>query len=166
MIEPMNPFMVLRVIVSFDECLLCAAAFQRVPLLIASANRDESRWGSGPTDSTSTAASPGILRLVPAFMASWGRWLPGSRAKRCALAARVASITIESDAVHRDSTGLRALSSLPVRVVGNDVQRRDAPFAQTRRRGGNAFTRHTTGLCKSGPGCSRAKTLAALMVGP
>jgi hypothetical protein len=35
-----------------------------------------------------------------------------------ALAARVASITIEGDAMHRDSTGLRALSSLPVRVVG------------------------------------------------
>jgi hypothetical protein len=34
-----------------------------------------------------------------------------------ALAARVTSIEIEGDAVHRDSTGLRALSSLPVRVV-------------------------------------------------
>jgi hypothetical protein len=51
-------------------------------------------------------------------MAAWARSSPGSKAKRCALAARVASITIVGDAVHRDSTGLRALSSLPVRVVG------------------------------------------------
>jgi hypothetical protein len=34
-----------------------------------------------------------------------------------ALAARVASITIGGDGVHPDSTGLRALSSLPVRVA-------------------------------------------------
>ena len=34
-----------------------------------------------------------------------------------ALANRVASIEITGEAVYRDSTGLRALSSLPVRVV-------------------------------------------------
>jgi hypothetical protein len=31
---------------------------------------------------------------------------------------RVASITIDNDAVHRDRTGLRVFSSLPVRVAG------------------------------------------------
>jgi hypothetical protein len=40
---------------------------------------------------------------------------------------------------HRDGTGLRALSSLPARVVGNDVRRRDGPFAKTRRQGGKRF---------------------------
>jgi hypothetical protein len=105
-----------------------------VPLLIASTNRDESRLERADR-LDSPAASPGILRSVPAFMAARPRWLPGSKAKRCALAARVASITI----VHRDSTDLRALTWLPVRVVENDVRIRDRPFVRTRRRGEKRF---------------------------
>jgi hypothetical protein len=52
-----------------------------------------------------------------------------------ALAARVASITIEATPCIATAPRPRALSSLPVRVVGNDVRRRDEPFAKTRRRG-------------------------------
>ncbi|HKS18322.1 MAG TPA: cytochrome P450 [Bradyrhizobium sp.] len=91
---------------------------EKVLLLIASANRDESRWErADQLDITRRVAGhigfgTGIHGCVGQMVAR----LEGESVLS-ALATRVASIDMEGDAVHRDSTGLRALSSLPVRVT-------------------------------------------------
>jgi 4-methoxybenzoate monooxygenase (O-demethylating) len=96
------------------------AAYQKVLLLIALANRDESRW-ERPDQLDITRRVAGQIAFGTGIHGSVAPdRSPGSKARRVlgALAARVVSITIEGDAVHHDSPGLRAFSSLPVRVTG------------------------------------------------
>lgn len=57
------------------------AEYEKVLLLLASANRDESRW-SGRTSSTSPVASPAISGSGPASTAVSARWWRGSKARR------------------------------------------------------------------------------------
>lgn len=91
---------------------------EKVLLLLASANRDETRW--------ERADEFDVTRRVSGHMA-FGTGIHGcvgqmvarleAEAVLSALANRVAAIEIVGDAVYRDSSGLRALSSLPIRVV-------------------------------------------------
>jgi cytochrome P450 len=91
---------------------------KKVLLLLASANRDEGRWERpGELDITRRVAGhigfgTGIHGRVGQMVAR----LEGE-AVLAALTTRVASIEIVRDAAYRDSSGLRALSSLPVRIV-------------------------------------------------
>ena len=91
---------------------------EKVLLLIASANRDDTRWERADQfDVTRRVAGhigfgTGIHGCVGQMVAR----LEGE-AVLAALAARVASIEITGEQVYRDSSGLRALSALPVRVV-------------------------------------------------
>ena len=91
---------------------------EKILLLIASANRDDTRWERADQfDITRRVAGhigfgTGIHGCVGQMVAR----LEGE-AVLAALAARVASIEIAGEPVYRDSSGLRALSSLPVRVV-------------------------------------------------
>ncbi|UFW88459.1 cytochrome P450 [Bradyrhizobium barranii] len=83
-----------------------------------SANRDETRWERpGQFDITRRVSGhigfgTGIHGCVGQMVAR----LEGE-AVLAALAARVASIEMTGEPVYRDSSGLRALSSLPVRVT-------------------------------------------------
>lgn len=91
---------------------------EKVLLLIASANRDDARWERADQfDITRRVAGhigfgTGIHGCVGQMVAR----LEGE-AVLAALAERVASIEIAGEPLYRDSSGLRALSSLPVRVV-------------------------------------------------
>lgn len=91
---------------------------EKVLLLIASANRDNARWERADQfDITRHVAGhigfgTGIHGCVGQMVAR----LEGE-AVLAALAERVASIEIAGEPLYRDSSGLRALSSLPVRVV-------------------------------------------------
>ena len=69
------------------------AAFQKVLLLIASANCDESRWEQ-PDRLDITRRVARHIAFGTGIHGCMGQ--PGSEAKRSALAARVASITLEA----------------------------------------------------------------------
>ena len=91
---------------------------EKVLLLLASANRDETRWAR--------ADQLDITRRVSGHM-GFGIGIHGcvgqmvsrleAEAVFSSLAARVARIEISGDIAFRESTGLRALSSLPLRVI-------------------------------------------------
>lgn len=91
---------------------------EKVLLLIASANRDETRW--------ERADELDIHRRVAGHL-GFGTGIHGcvgqmvsrleAEAVLSALATRVTSIEIAGDIVFRESTGLRALSSLPLRIT-------------------------------------------------
>jgi 4-methoxybenzoate monooxygenase (O-demethylating) len=91
---------------------------EKVLLMIASANRDETRW--------ERADRLDITRRVSGHM-GFGIGIHGcvgqmvsrleAEAVLSALASRVARIEIAGDIAFRESTGLRALRSLPLRIV-------------------------------------------------
>ena len=91
---------------------------EKILLLIASANRDESRWErAAQLDVTRrlsghTGFGIGIHGCVGQMVARLE-----AEAVLSALAERVARIEIAGDIVYRESTGLRALGSLPLRIV-------------------------------------------------
>lgn len=91
---------------------------EKVLLLIASANRDEGRW-ERPDQLDITRRVAGHIAFGTGIHGCVGQMVARLEGEAVlgALAARAASIEITGDAVHRDSTGLRALSSLPVRIV-------------------------------------------------
>jgi cytochrome P450 len=91
---------------------------EKVLLMVASANRDETRW--------ERADQLDITRRLSGHM-GFGIGIHGcvgqmvsrleAEAVLSALAARVARIEITGDIAFRESTGLRALRSLPLRIV-------------------------------------------------
>jgi 4-methoxybenzoate monooxygenase (O-demethylating) len=91
---------------------------EKVLLMVASANRDETRW--------ERADRLDITRRVSGHM-GFGIGIHGcvgqmvsrleAEAVLSALASRVARIEIAGDIAFRESTGLRALRSLPLRIV-------------------------------------------------
>ncbi len=91
---------------------------EKVLLLLASANRDESRW-ERPDELDITRRVAGHIGFGTGIHGCVGQMVARleGEAVLAALATRVASIEIVGDAVYRDSSGLRALSSLPVRIV-------------------------------------------------
>jgi len=94
------------------------AEHEKVLLLLASANRDESRW-ERPDQFDITRRVAGHIGFGTGIHGCVGQMVARleGEAVLSALAKRVASIEIVGEAIYRDSTGLRALSSLPVRVV-------------------------------------------------
>jgi 4-methoxybenzoate monooxygenase (O-demethylating) len=94
------------------------AEHEKVILLLASANRDESRW-ERPDQFDITRRVAGHIGFGTGIHGCVGQMVARleGEAVLSALANRVASIEIVGEPVYRDSTGLRALSSLPVRVV-------------------------------------------------
>jgi cytochrome P450 len=91
---------------------------EKVLLLLASANRDESRW-ERPDEFDITRRVAGHIGFGTGIHGCVGQMVARleGEAVLAALAASVASIEITGEAIYRDSSGLRALSSLPVRVV-------------------------------------------------
>ncbi|MGL6062901.1 MAG: cytochrome P450, partial [Bradyrhizobium sp.] len=91
---------------------------EKVLLLLASANRDETRW-ERPDQLDITRRVAGHIGFGTGIHGCVGQMVARleGEAVLSALANRVASIEITGEAVYRDSSGLRALSSLPVRVV-------------------------------------------------
>lgn len=94
------------------------AEYEKVLLLLASANRDESRW-ERPDQFDITRRVAGHIGFGTGIHGCVGQMVARleGEAVISALANRVSSIEIAGEAVYRDSSGLRALSSLPVRVV-------------------------------------------------
>ena len=91
---------------------------EKILLLLASANRDETRWErADELDITRRVA--GHIGFGTGIHGCVGQMVARLEAEAVlsALATRVAAIEITGDAVYRESTGLKALSSLPVRVV-------------------------------------------------
>ena len=91
---------------------------EKVLLLLASANRDETRW-ERPDQLDITRRVAGHIGFGTGIHGCVGQMVARleGEAVLSALANSVASIEIVGEAVYRDSSGLRALSSLPVRVV-------------------------------------------------
>lgn len=91
---------------------------EKVLLLVASANRDENHW-ERPKELDITRRVAGHMAFGTGIHGCVGQMVSRLEAEAvlAALAARVASIEIAGEAVYRDSSGLRALSSLPVRVT-------------------------------------------------
>jgi len=91
---------------------------EKVLLLLASANRDETRW-ERPDELDITRRVAGHIGFGTGIHGCVGQMVARLEAEAvlAALAAKVASIEITGDAIYRDSSGLRALSSLPVRVT-------------------------------------------------
>jgi hypothetical protein len=91
---------------------------EKVLLLLASANRDETRW-ERPDAFDVTRRVSGHMAFGTGIHGCVGQMVARLEAEAVlsALANRVATIEIVGDAVYRDSSGLRALSSLPVRVT-------------------------------------------------
>jgi 4-methoxybenzoate monooxygenase (O-demethylating) len=93
---------------------------EKVLLLLASANRDEGRW-ERPDELDITRRVAGHIGFGTGIYGCIGQMVARleGEAVLAALATRVASIEIVGDAVYRDSSGLRALSSLPCVSCGN-----------------------------------------------
>jgi hypothetical protein len=93
---------------------------EKVLLLLASANRDEGRW-ERPDELDITRRVAGHIGFGTGIHGCIGQMVARleGEAVLAALATRVASIEIVGDAVYRDSSGLRALSSLPCVSCGN-----------------------------------------------
>ena len=91
---------------------------EKVLLLLASGNRDETRW-ERPDELDITRRVAGHIGFRAGIHGCVGQMVSRLEAEAvlAALAARVASIEITGEAIYRDSSGLRALSSLPVRVT-------------------------------------------------
>ncbi len=91
---------------------------EKVLLLLASANRDESRW-ERPDRLDITRRVAGHIGFGTGIHGCVGQMVARleGEAVLSALASAAASIEIAGAPVYRDSSGLRALSSLPVRVV-------------------------------------------------
>ncbi|EIG61228.1 cytochrome P450 [Bradyrhizobium sp. U531] len=91
---------------------------EKVLLLIGSANRDETRWEQ-PDQFDITRRVSGHIGFGTGIHGCVGQMVARleGEAVLAALAASVASIEITGEPVYRDSSGLRALSSLPVRVT-------------------------------------------------
>jgi 4-methoxybenzoate monooxygenase (O-demethylating) len=91
---------------------------EKVLLLLASANRDETRW-ERPDELDITRRVSGHIGFGTGIHGCVGQMVARLEAEAvlAALSARVASIEITGEAAYRDSSGLRALSSLPVRVT-------------------------------------------------
>jgi 4-methoxybenzoate monooxygenase (O-demethylating) len=91
---------------------------EKVLLLLASANRDETRW-ERPDQFDITRRVAGHIGFGTGIHGCVGQMVARleGEAVLLALANSVASIEIVGEPVYRDSSGLRALSSLPVRVV-------------------------------------------------
>jgi cytochrome P450 len=91
---------------------------EKVLLLLASGNRDETRW-ERPDELDITRRVAGHIGFGTGIHGCVGQMVSRLEAEAvlAALVARVASIEITGEAVYRDSSGLRALSSLPVRVT-------------------------------------------------
>jgi cytochrome P450 len=91
---------------------------EKVLLLLASGNRDETRW-ERPDELDITRRVAGHIGFGTGIHGCVGQMVSRLEAEAvlAALAARVASIEITGEAIYRDSSGLRALSSLPVRVM-------------------------------------------------
>jgi cytochrome P450 len=91
---------------------------EKVLLLLTSANRDESRW-ERPDEFDITRRVAGHIGFGTGIHGCVGQMVARleGEAVLSALTNSVASIEITGEAVYRDSSGLRALSSLPVRVV-------------------------------------------------
>lgn len=90
---------------------------EKVLLLVASANRDEARWErADQLDITRRVA--GHLGFGAGIHGCVGQMVSRLEAEAVlsALATRVARIEIAGEIAFRESTGLRALSSLPLRV--------------------------------------------------
>lgn len=91
---------------------------EKVLLLVASANRDETRWErADQLDITRRVA--GHVGFGIGIHGCVGQMVSRLEAEAVlsALAARVARIEISGDIVFRESTGLRALGSLPLRIT-------------------------------------------------
>lgn len=91
---------------------------EKVLLLLASANRDETRW-ERPDELDITRRVAGHIGFGTGIHGCVGQMVSRLEAEAVlgALATRVASIEIAGEAVYRHSSGLRALNSLPVRVM-------------------------------------------------
>lgn len=91
---------------------------QKVLLLVASSNRDETRWERADQLDINRRVS-GHLAFGTGIHGCVGQMVSRLEAEAVlsALAARVASIEIDGEIVFRESTGLRALRSLPLRVT-------------------------------------------------
>lgn len=91
---------------------------EKVLLLLASGNRDETRW-ERPDELDITRRVAGHIGFGTGIHGCVGQMVSRLEAEAvlAALAARVAAIEITGEAIYRDSSGLRALSSLPVRVT-------------------------------------------------
>jgi hypothetical protein len=94
------------------------AKHEKVLLLLASANRDDGRW-SRPDELDITRRVAGHIAFGTGIHGCVGQMVARLEAEAVltALASRVASIDITGEPVYRDSSGLRALSSLPVTVT-------------------------------------------------
>lgn len=91
---------------------------EKVLLLVASANRDEERWErADQLDITRRVA--GHVGFGTGIHGCVGQMVSRLEAEAvlAALAGRVARLQISGDIAFRESTGLRALQSLPLRVV-------------------------------------------------
>jgi cytochrome P450 len=91
---------------------------EKILLLLASANRDETRW-ERPDELDITRRVSGHLAFGTGIHGCVGQMVARLEAEAVlsALATRVASIEFTGDVAYRDSSGLRALSSMPVCVV-------------------------------------------------
>lgn len=91
---------------------------EKILLLVASANRDESRW-ERPDQLDITRRVAGHIGFGTGIHGCVGQMVARLEGEAVlgALAARAASIEITGEAKYRDSSGLRALASLPVRIV-------------------------------------------------
>ena len=91
---------------------------EKILLLIASANRDETRWERADQFDITRRVS-GHLGFGTGIHGCVGQMVARLEAEAVlsALAERVARIEIVGDISFRESTGLRALSSLPLRLV-------------------------------------------------
>jgi cytochrome P450 len=94
------------------------AKHEKVLLLIASANRDERRW-ERPDQLDITRRLSGHVGFGVGIHGCVGQMVSRLEAEAVlsALAARVDRLEIAGDITFRESTGLRALSSLPLRVA-------------------------------------------------
>lgn len=91
---------------------------EKILLLLASANRDETRWEK-PDQLDITRRVAGHIAFGTGIHGCVGQMVARLEAEAVlsALAARVCAIAMTGPPVWRDSSGLRALSSLPVRVT-------------------------------------------------
>jgi 4-methoxybenzoate monooxygenase (O-demethylating) len=91
---------------------------EKVLLLLGSANRDETRW-ERPDEFDITRRLSGHVGFGVGIHGCVGQMVARLEAEAvlAALAARVARIEIDGEIAWRDSTGLRALAALPVRVT-------------------------------------------------
>ncbi len=84
-------------------------------LLLASANRDETRWGSTPTNLDARRRLSGHMGFGVGIHGSVGQMVARLEAEAviAALANRVKQFDIAGPTAFRDSSGLRALSTMP-----------------------------------------------------